>query len=134
MSTSYYRLRPPITYLNLEQREGHDILEIWVNDALAGQLALRGDETTKILDCFTLFEGDDKCPLRSYWGGDNRGCVVYSNEPSLPDDALVISEYHELLTVREVKAKNGKGKKDERETQGQVEATVQSNTHSPERP
>ena len=113
MSTNYYRLRPPITDLDLLAGEKYDILTVWINGGMAGELALAKDEVSEMLDCFALVEDDNKCPLHSYWGGDERGCIVYSNCPELSDDTPVISAYHELLTVGEVKAKHGKGRKEE---------------------
>ena len=111
MSTNYYRLRPPITHLKL-QREGEGFkLFVWVNHQLSGRLILDKQDTHQVLDCFTLKEPDDKCPLRSYRGGDERGTVVYENV-LLPGEALVISEYGELLTVAQVKARHGAQRKD----------------------
>ena len=112
MSTSYYRLKPPITHLTLKAESGHDRLKIWVNHGLVGELVLANRETRAFLDCFTLYEADNECPLRSYWGGPERGTVVYANEDNLPDGMMVISQYGELLTVAQVKARNGAKRKD----------------------
>jgi len=112
MSTSYYRLKPPVTHLRLEEGDGHDRLTIWVNHANAGTLTLRKEEMREMLDCFILHEADNECPLRSYWGGADRGAVVYANENDLPDEMMVISEYGELLTVAQVKARDGAHRKD----------------------
>ena len=111
MSTSYYRLKPPVTHLRLEKGEGHDRLRVWVNHALAGVLTLRKEETHSMLDCFTLYEDDFCCPLRTRWGGADRGAIVTEND-TLPDEAVVISEYGQLLTVAEVKARDGATRKD----------------------
>ncbi|MBC8462427.1 MAG: hypothetical protein H8D67_31025 [Deltaproteobacteria bacterium] len=112
MSVSYYRLRPPITYLKLEKSKGHDKLFVWVNHQLVGRLTLDKHDTRQVIDCFTLFEPGDECPLRSYWGGAEKGTVVYANEISLPRGMIVISEYGELFTVAQVFARHGANRKD----------------------
>ena len=112
MSTSYYRLRPPITHLRLEEGEGHDKLKIWVNHGLAGELVIANREIRQFLDCFALYEADNECPLRSFWGGAERGAIVYANEDDLPDEMMVISEYGELLTVAQVEARDGAKRRD----------------------
>jgi len=117
MSTSYYRLKPPITYLRLEEGHGHDKLTLWVNHANVGTITLRKEEVRGVISCFTLYEEDNECPLRSYWGGSERGSAVYANENDLPDDMLVISEYGELLTVAQVKARHGAKRKDKMPTE-----------------
>jgi len=109
MSTNYYHLKLPITYLELELRGTHYRLNIWVNHALAGMLVLREEELSGIIDCFADKEED--CPLRTTSGGTGRGIIVHVQDPSLPDDTLLISSYRELLTVREIKALDGKGEK-----------------------
>ena len=112
MSTSYYRLKPPITHLELELKPGHDRVKIWVNHGLVGELILANRETCAFLDCFTLHEPDNECPLRSYWGGAEKGTVVYANEINLSREMIVISEYGELLTVAQVFARRGAKRKE----------------------
>ena len=96
MSTSYFRLKPFVQELVKVQAE----------------LGIPG----KYLLPFASKEPDDKCPMRSYWGGSERGSVVYANE-NLPDDTLLISSYGELLTVAQVKARNGARRQDSMPTE-----------------
>ncbi len=112
MSTSYYRLREPVTSLRIERNETHARLSIWTNHGLAGTLVLRGDELAPLLCALSLDQDDFTCPLRTHWGGKDRGSVVTVNDPSLPDDVNVISEYGVLLTVGEVKARDGAKRSD----------------------
>ena len=105
MSTSFYRLKSPITHLRLEDTGGHDRLSIWVNHAFVGTLTLAYRETRSVIGL--LADDDDQCPLRTHWGGSERGAVVTVNDPDLPDEAVVISEYDELLTIAQVKARDG---------------------------
>jgi len=64
------------------------------------------------MDIFALYEEDDRCPLRTHWGGPGCGAVVTVHDSELPDEAVVISEYGDLLTVGEVKARQGARRKD----------------------
>ncbi len=103
MSTNYYRLKPPVTYLKLEEKPGHDRLRIWINHALAGELVLANQETLQFLGCFC----SDDNPLRSYAGTAEQGMVVVIDDSDISDDTQVISSYNELLTVAQVKARHG---------------------------
>jgi len=107
MSTSYYRLRPPITHLKLKDTGTHNDLYVWVDYDAAGVLTLPKEATRDLLRAFILDEADSECPLRTYWNGERQESVVIINDPSLPDEATVISMYGELLTVAEVKARDG---------------------------
>lgn len=104
MSTSYYRLRPPVTHLRLEDGGKHNNLYVWVDSNAAGILTLLKATTRDIMLFFALREADDVCPLRIHYGGPQREAAVIVNDESLPDEATVISEYGELLTVGEIKA------------------------------
>lgn len=108
MSTSYYRLAVPFTHLRVEEQGGaHVRLTLWVNHANAGALTLRTEELSDVLNAVFKYEEDNECPLRTHWGGADRGAVVTVNDPALPDEAIVRSEYGHLLTVAEVKARDG---------------------------
>ncbi len=109
MSTSYYRLKPPVTHLKLEAGEGHDRLRIWVNHALAGVLTLRKEETREFI---LGFADKNKSVMHVYWGGPERGIVVHAKEANLLDGMIVIPEYGEFLTVAELNALNGAKRKD----------------------
>lgn len=104
MSTSYYRLRSPITHLRLESGGGHDRLSIWIDHGLAGVLTLPKEATRDLARAFIL---DSECPLRTHWDSERQKAVVVVNDESLPDEVAVVSEYGELLTVGDVKARDG---------------------------
>jgi len=107
MSTSYYRLSSPITHLRIEDQVGHDKISVWVNHGLAGALVVSKRETKEVVRMFVCYEDDSICPLRTHWGGRERGAVVTVNDATLPDKAMVISEYGDLLSVADVKARDG---------------------------
>ena len=113
MSTSYYRLKPPVTHIRVEDKTpGHTKLVIWVNHGLSGTLVLQTEEVRDFLRILVLYEDDSGCPLRTHWGGPERGTIVTINDNTLPDEAVVISQYGELLTVSEVKVRDGAKRKD----------------------
>ena len=111
MSTNYYCLKSPITYLHLEPRGDYYSLSLWVNHALSGSLMLREDDLSDVIMCFADVVDDTQCPLRTTAGAIDRGIIVHIQDLSLPDDTLLISSHRELLTVREIKALDGKGKR-----------------------
>src|SRR5262245_8558204 len=106
MSTSYYRLRHPVTYLRAEESGAHVHLSVWVAHGLAGVLVMSPKELKAVVQFFVDYEDDDKCPLRTHWSG-SVGSVVTVNDKTLPDEACVVSEYGDLLTVGEVKGRSG---------------------------
>src|SRR3990170_3080808 len=106
MSTSYYRLKEEITSLRLEEGPAHDRLAVWENHALAGTLTLSLGQGRRIAKYFAQTDEDGAhCPLRSYWVGGERGTVVYENGAPLPDEAIVVSEYGQVLTAAQVRAR-----------------------------
>jgi hypothetical protein len=109
MSTSYYRLRPPITSLRLEEGTAHDRLLIWEGHGLAGVLTL-GRGSGRSLALMLSESGADglTCAAHIHYGGDSAGCVVTVNEPILPDSAVVVSEDGEVTTMDRVKAWHGR--------------------------
>jgi len=72
MTTSYYRLKSPITHLKVEETPGHVRVNVFVNHAHAGTLTVRQDEKKDLFRLFELYEDDDRCPLRSWWAGSER--------------------------------------------------------------
>jgi len=109
MSTSYYRLKSPVTCLRLKKGPRHDYLSIWVNHALVGQLTLANRETQSFLQILAEW---NEPPMRTHWGGSGRGAVVTINDPNLSDEDLLISEYGQLLTVAQIKERDGAKRKD----------------------
>lgn len=115
MSTSYYRLAYPLTRLNEIPDGGDGVRRIqgWSHDRLVFMATIMDDYLFKnIVISLTQYEEDSECPLRTHWGGKERGAVVTVNDPHLPDDATVISNYGEILTVGQVKARDGAHRKD----------------------
>lgn len=110
MSTDYYYLEKPITYLKLEDAGGHDKLTIWVNHGLTGTLTLAKRETKEVI---WLFADDEKCPpLHSHWNAEKKEAIITIEDSTLPDETMVISGHCELLTVAQVKARHGAKRKD----------------------
>ena len=111
MSTLYYKLRKPITSIKPTVLGEHTRVGIWANHAKTGELVFRNEEWKDAIWLFVEYEGDDsKVPMRTHWGGD-KGTVVTIHE-NLPDEQQLISEYGELLTVLEIKTRQGAKRKD----------------------
>lgn len=105
MSTSYYGLHKPITHLRVESsNQGHTKLAIWIDHGHAGTLTIPTQSLGDVL--FLLFDCDKHPPLRTHWGGEY-GAIVTVCDKDMPDEAVLISEYGKLLTVGQVKARDG---------------------------
>lgn len=112
MSTSYYRLSDPFTSIRLEEGVGHDRLTVWEQGANCGTLTFSRGMGKRIARLFAIHEEDNECPLRTHWGGKERGAIVTVNDPEIADSCTVISEYGDVLTVAQVKARDGQHRKD----------------------
>lgn len=112
MSTSYYRLVNPITRLRLEEGAAHDRLTVFENGVNAGTLTLSKGVGRRLAMLFAVHKEDNECPLRTHFGGVERGCVVTINDHQMSDCATVIDEHGEIHTVAEVKAMDGRGKRE----------------------
>ena len=112
MSTSYYRLIEPFTSVRLECGQRHDRLTVFEMGANCGTLTLNAGTGKIVASLFALHQEDNMCPLRTHWGGASRGSIVTVNDDSMPDDATVLSEYGDVLTVAQVKARDGAGRDD----------------------
>ena len=112
MSTTYYRLRDPITSVILEEGPVHDRLRIWQDHGLAGELAVTSGAGRPIARMFFVTDVDDAhCAIHTYYGGAERGCVVTVNDETLLDSAVVLDgDTDEVFTVGEVKAFAGLGR------------------------
>lgn len=108
MSTAYYPLRDPITSIKVEEGPSHDRVSIWESGGLAGVLTVSKGAGSRI--AFMLADTTDEV-LRTGWGGDSIGCVVYGRLKTLAPDLCVVSEYGEVMTVSEVAAMAGNGKR-----------------------
>uniref|UniRef100_A0A6M3L7H7 Uncharacterized protein n=1 Tax=viral metagenome TaxID=1070528 RepID=A0A6M3L7H7_9ZZZZ len=103
MSTSFYRLRPPITSVRPEVLGGHTHVGIWVNHAKSGSLVVRNEEWDQLLDSLTSKE----CVIHTSYGGTGVGVNVNDLCPENAGDVQVVSEYRQLFTVGEVRNMRG---------------------------
>ena len=112
MSTSYFRLKKPVSHLELREAADGYLLTVWVDGKYTGILHLPPEHLKSVVGMFTQYEGDFDCPLRTHWGGPERGTIVTVNDDTLADELVVISEYGDLLTVGQVMARSGARRKD----------------------
>jgi len=111
MSTSYYRLRSPVTSVQLDEGPGHDRLRVYVNGVYVGELTLALGEGCEVARL--LAESDPT--MHVSYGGDARGCVVQELRANLHDWDTLIDESGKVATVRDVRAFAGQGKREEEE-------------------
>ena len=108
MSTHYYRLKQPLTSIHIQTHDSpqHKYVDIWVNHGLAGTLTIPKDLISHFLFC--LYDRDDEVVYTS-WGGKEKGTQVnfIGDSRYLPDDMTLISEYGEVFTLKEIKARQG---------------------------
>ena len=102
MSTEYYALKKPITSIKPEVMGGHTHVGIWVNHAKSGTLVFRNDEWVAAK---RLFVDVSKSAMRSFWGGTEKGCIVEETDTSSSAEQQMVSEYGELETVGQIRAK-----------------------------
>lgn len=102
MSTEYYALKKPITSIRPKIMGGHTHVGIWVNHAKSGTLLFRNDEWA---DAIWLFVDKDESPMRTFWGAVKDGCIVKETDASSPAEQQVVSEFGELITVGQIRAK-----------------------------
>jgi len=111
VSTSYYRLLPPITSIQLDEGPLHDRLRIFTgptgHGVYAGELTLALGEGKLVARL--LAEAGDPTMHVSY-GGDARGCVVQEFQADLREWDTLIDESSKVVTVRDVRAFAGQGK------------------------
>ncbi len=114
MSVSYFRIVPPITHIQQGEYDDYACLRFYYAEGptmmSAGVLYVPQKHAPTILKLFALREDDDKCPMRTHYGGVKQGAIVTINDPNLDDKDVLISSNGELLTVKEIKAKEGEGK------------------------
>lgn len=116
MSTSYYRLKPPITRLQLEQTDFNDVLYVWENGKSAGGLMLSKGSGPAVALMFVVDEYDNACPFFTYYGGAEVGCVVVENGQPLDNTDTVVSEYGDIMTAHQVRSLAGNGRMTNEET------------------
>ncbi len=113
MSVSWFRIASPITYIQQVPWalvSNYTTLQFWIDNDSLGVLYFSEEHAPAILKLFALREDDTKCPMRTHYGGVGQGTVVTINDPNLNDADMLISSNGELLTVKEIKAKEGEGK------------------------
>lgn len=102
MSTSYYRIKKPFTSLRAEAipGAGYTDIGIWVNHSKAGVIVVRNEE---VKDALLVFR---RSVLSVFQSGIEGGHTILDYEDDdVEDDTQLISEYGELTTVAELKAK-----------------------------
>jgi hypothetical protein len=110
MGTSYYRLKDPFTAFRVETIDGLDRVSLWARGEPVGVLEVPAGCGAQVVS--TLIDRDvGVAPLHTHWGGEV-GSVVTENEPGLPDDMVLVSEYGDVLTVGEVRRRAGAKRKD----------------------
>lgn len=97
MSTSYYALTPPITYLRLVQGH-HDRLTVWDSGGNAGTLTLSSGHGKKLA---LLFRG--QLVMLAYAGPGNTRSVDELVIPHVPDDECLVSENGDVITAGEAR-------------------------------
>ena len=112
MSTNYYKLAYPIAYLRVI-RIDDKCSRVSVHAGCGtGAIDVRHEDLPALLSLFQEYVfSDAEVPMRTYWGGPQRGTVVEVQE-ELADDVQLISSYGRLLTVAQVKARDGAKRKD----------------------
>ena len=110
MSTNYYYPAEPVKSLRVENGELH----VELSDDSSFTLALDRAEETGFLHLLADDVDDPAAPMRTIWGGVGVGTVVREQVRGLDPDLLLISEYGELFTVAEIRARAGAGKGDTR--------------------
>lgn len=120
MSMSYFRLREPIAALHVNAGALTALVEITiVGGRCAGALDISLDDLGPLLRLFADRHGAPI--LRTSWGGKAVGTVVceqWSDPP--PDGIQLISEYGELLTAGEIRARAGAGRGDDLPPHGEA--------------
>jgi len=101
MSTSYYRLKPPITSIRIDDLGNHDRINVWVSHGLSGSLTVSKDETPQILFMFAEIELDETKCITATWS--KLFGTIINNDKGLSDTDCVISEYGKLHTIGEIR-------------------------------
>ena len=108
MSTSYYKLFPPVTRIRVVDYGEYDRIFISVNRDPAGHIDTKKVETSSMV---SLFFDHHNSVIHSYYDGV-QGTRVQVYDPTLADEDIVLSEYSELLTVKEVISRQGIGREE----------------------
>ena len=103
MSTCYYRLSKPITRINMhEDPTTHSVtLTVWANTTWMATLTISNEFKWYLLPELKSKE----IAFEKHYGGDNMGMVVCDFAKDLPDEAQVISECGDIVTLGELRQK-----------------------------
>lgn len=93
MSTSYYRLAEPISAVYVRGEEPRCVLDVWVDDELAGGLSLSEAALTSVLRLLCE-DGSSICSSNGFVSGLDR---------NWPDTMQLVNEYGRLVTVGELR-------------------------------
>ncbi len=107
MSTNYYNLKEPFTSVRILSEGNHDKITFWSRHGNAGTLIVERGDGKLIIKMLINYNEDTKCPMRTHWGGKDIGAIVTENIPNLEDKRVLISEYGEIVTVKEIRNRKG---------------------------
>lgn len=96
MSTSYYRLKPPITSVRADSGGSHTILGIWVNHAKAGEITLRNEEVSDVLRVMRA----DSLAITRFARHDGYGYDFCDDDVEI--DTPLVSESGEIVTLADL--------------------------------
>ncbi len=105
MSTSYFMLAEPVTGIEITEAETINDMHwtrIDISGRFVGSLLLFKDDMPQFI---RLFADRDRLAARTVGVGNGKVSVGVSDE-SLPDDTVLISEYGDVVTLANVKAKD----------------------------
>jgi len=112
MSTSYYYCREPVTKVKIASDGEDSRITVWVRGENVGSLWIEPNDIEAVARMFSDSDADDfHCPMRTHFGGAERGCVVTENVRGLDPNLCLIDEYGRPHTVREIRAMAGEGRK-----------------------
>ena len=103
MSTCYYRLHQPITRIDTHEGmfENSTAFSVWANDTWMATLTISNEFKWYLLPELKSKE----IAFEKHYGGDNMGMVVCDFAKDLLDEAQVISECGDIVTLGELRQK-----------------------------
>ena len=110
MSTSYYKLKPPLTSIRREDKGEHTHITLWADHKNIGTLTVGIDNAVDFMLMFAR-GGTGNEAMHARWAGYDTGIVVTEREANLTDDLMLVNAYGETATVGDLRAENGKHKR-----------------------
>jgi len=93
MSTSYYCIAKPVSALQVhDNTDKLDTIEFWIAGEYVGALTMDKHHVKSFVRRFIEYDDDFRCPLRSHWGGADRGSIVTVNRADIGDDEILAME------------------------------------------